>query len=121
MKKGGLDLLTLGFNLVVAVTAIYWSAFTRFKWYFGLFTALSTSYREHLAAGFCIGAYTLSSSCLAASWAPLRFIGVTFRLEEFLFGGIKRESGATFDTLELLVFESHQRTSSLKYWLEVVI
>ncbi len=50
--------------LVIAIAAIYRSAFTWLKWHFGLFAALGTGYREHLTMGFrCgIGAQTLGPS-----------------------------------------------------------
>jgi len=61
--EGGLILARWSY-LVIAIAAIYRSAFTWFKWYFGLFATLGTGYREHLAMGFTsgIGAQTLGSS-----------------------------------------------------------
>jgi hypothetical protein len=102
-------------DLVVAIAAVNWSAFTRLKRDFGLFAALSADNREHLAQGPCgaIGAQTLRSSGIAAGRAPLRLISVAFSLEKCLFFRGEIKSSAAFNTPELFFFERHQMTSSL--------
>jgi hypothetical protein len=74
-----------------------------------------------MRSGCGISAHSLCSSCFTAGGAPLWLIGIALRLEKFLFFCGEREIRAALNTPELLVFERHQMTSSLLYWLELVI
>jgi hypothetical protein len=89
-------------DLIVAVAAIYWSAFTGLERYFGVLTTLGAHSGEHLAGSVTVAAtsVTLGLSCLAASGASLGLVGIALGLEELLLLGAESEGSPAVGTLE---------------------
>jgi hypothetical protein len=105
---------TTQFNLVVALTTIYWLALSRLKGHFTFFATLSTYCGMHLAARpVTAGAVVPASLCLTASRATLGLISVSPTSIELLFLSGKGECGATVSTLQRFVCKSHWMTSFL--------
>jgi hypothetical protein len=104
-------------DFIVALAAIYGSAFTGFKRYFGILTTLGTYRGEHLAGSVAIATtttVTLCLPCLAASRASLGLIGVAFGLEELLLLGTESEGSSAIGTFKCLVLKSQRMTSFLQ-------
>jgi len=105
---------TAQFNLVVAVTTIYWPALSRLKGHFAVFATFNTHCGIHLPVSpVTSGAIVLSSLCFTASRATLGLIGVSPTSVELLFFSSKGECGAAVRTSKCLVCKSHWMTSFL--------
>ena len=110
--------LSTHFDLTVAIATVHRSTATRFEGYFGVFTALGTYRREHLALGpIAVAVATISIllcfPCLAALGATLGLVGVAFGVKKLLFSGVEGEDSPAIGTLERLVLKTHWMTSSL--------
>jgi hypothetical protein len=108
-------------DFIVALATIHRSAFSGLERYFGLLTALSARYREHLASGtIAIVSVTLCFPGFAAGGTTLGLVGIAPGLEELLFLSAEGEVSPTIGALESLVFKTHWMTSSLvNSWLEL--
>jgi hypothetical protein len=84
-------------DFVETLAAIYRSAFTGFKRYFGFFAALGTNCGEHLAHSGA--AHALGLPCLSAGGASFGLVGVTLGLEKFLFSGRENKLVSAVGTL----------------------
>jgi hypothetical protein len=89
-------------DFIVALAAIYRSAFSWLKRHFGFLTTLGAHRGEHLARSVAIAtaSVTLGFSCLAASRASLGLIGIAFGLEELLLLSAESEGSPTIGALE---------------------
>jgi hypothetical protein len=88
------------FNLVVALTTIYWPALSRLKRHFAVFTTFNTYCGIHLAVRPVTAEAIVSGSlCFTASWATLGLISISLTSIEFLFLSSKGECSTTIRTL----------------------
>lgn len=93
-------LATRGSRLAIAITAIYWSAFSRLKGHFTVLTTLNALCSVHLAASAgALSVVELGPLCLTAGGTTLGLIRVSPTSVELLFLSGKGELGATVNTL----------------------
>jgi hypothetical protein len=102
-------------DFAVAIATVNRFITAGFEWYLGIFAALGTYCREHLALEPVAASIALCLPCLAARGAALGFIGIASGLEKLLFFGAEGEVSPAIGTLECLVLKWHWITSSLKF------
>jgi len=97
--------LLTGSKLVVAIAAIYRSAFTRLERYFCGFTTSGTHCGEHLTVE--AASVALGFPCFAACRATLGLMSIAFRSKELLFLSGEGVSSPTISARECFVFVTH--------------
>jgi hypothetical protein len=104
--------LSARFYFAIAIAAINRFATARFEGDFGLFAALGTHSRIHLAAGSvattAAAAGTLCLPCLTAGGTALRLIGVAFGLIELLLFCGEGKGSPTIGTTNGLFLKTHE-------------
>jgi hypothetical protein len=106
------------FDLTVAISAVHWSAVSRFKGQFCCLTTLGAHRREHLSPGLTVTGravtVTLGFSGRAAQLAALGIIGIAFFGEEFLLADTEGKIRPAVGALEGFVHKAHEMTSFLE-------
>jgi hypothetical protein len=101
-------------DFTVTIATIDWPAVGRRKRHFGVFAALGTCGREHLArktVSVATISVPLCLSCLSARRTALGLISIALGLKELLVLSGEAEISPTIGTLESLVFKTHWMTS----------
>lgn len=106
-------------DFVVALPAIYRSALSGLKRYFGVFATLGTDCGEHLALRL-LGVATVSVTSVALAFfsflstggTAFGLVSIAFGLEEILLCSTEGELSSAIAALEGLVIETHCMTSS---------
>ena len=92
------------------------------KRHFGVFAALGTFGRKHLARESIAAATTsmpLCLPCLSARGTAPGLVGQAFGLKELLFPGGEAEVSPAIGTLDCLVLKTHWMTSFFQYLVRV--
>ena len=101
-------------DFAVAIATVNRSITAGFEGDLGVFTALGTCCRKHLALESIVAtSMTLWFPCLAARGTALRLINIASGLEELLFLSAEGEGSPTIGTLERFVLKTHWMISSL--------